>query len=421
MTDGEYPLPAYGRMIADGVRMRAYQSAIEQSVRPGSVVVDLGAGVGTMAMLACRAGAARVHAIEVSPAITIAAALAKANGFADRIVCHQVDALEFQPPEPVDVVIGDLRGALPLFRGNLETMAHARRWLRPNGKLIPRHDTLRCALVANAEEYEKITQVWTDRRYGLDLSGALPWMLNRWTKVSLDAAHLISAAQPFATVRYGEPASELHGTLTWRFDRNCTAHGLAMWFDAQLTDGVGFSNAPGEPRTIYGQAFFPFESPLTLAGGDTVELVLTARPGPNWTWTWRTRIAAGAGTEKVAYTQSTLLGEPVGPARLENGRSARPEPSNVEPPSRSAMYTVSTEVLTQAVGDDLVLLDMKSSNYYYLNPVGVEIWSLLKEGRTADQIAGTLLPRFEVTEAALRADVDAVIRDLLSAGLIAEA
>jgi type I protein arginine methyltransferase len=376
--------------------------------------------VGTMAMLACRAGAAKVHAIEVSSAITIAAALAKANGFADRIVCHQVDALEFQPSEPIDVIIGDLRGALPLFRGNLETMAHARRWLRPGGELIPRHDTLRCALVANAEEYESITRIWTDRRYGLDLSGALPWMLNRWTKVALDAEHLIGAAQSFATVRYGEPASELHGKLTWPLDRNCTAHGFALWFDAQLIDGVGFSNAPGEPRTIYGQAFFPFHSPLTLTSGDIVELALTARPGRDWAWTWRTRVT-NAGTEKLAYTQSTLLGEPVGLARLENTRSASPERSHIEPSSRTAMYTVSTEVLTQTVGDDLVLLDLKSSNYYYLNPVGVEVWSLLKEGRTADQIISTLLPSFEVEEAVLRADVNAVLRNLLSAGLIAEA
>ncbi|NEO26246.1 MAG: SAM-dependent methyltransferase, partial [Kamptonema sp. SIO4C4] len=39
-------------MIADQIRMDAYVTALRQTVKPGSVVVDLGTGTGICAFLA---------------------------------------------------------------------------------------------------------------------------------------------------------------------------------------------------------------------------------------------------------------------------------------------------------------------------------------------------------------------------------
>ena len=56
--------------LSDLNRLDAYRRAIEERVRPGFVVVDLGAGSGIMGLLACRAGARRVYAIDIdSPTI----------------------------------------------------------------------------------------------------------------------------------------------------------------------------------------------------------------------------------------------------------------------------------------------------------------------------------------------------------------
>ena len=49
----------HGMMIADRLRMDAYLEAIRRAVRPGSVVVDIGSGVGIFALAACRAGERR--------------------------------------------------------------------------------------------------------------------------------------------------------------------------------------------------------------------------------------------------------------------------------------------------------------------------------------------------------------------------
>ena len=80
-----YSVPEYGQMITDTGRLEAYACALEQLIRPSSVVLDLGCGLGVFAILACRLGAARVFAIEPDNVIVLAKEIAAANGVEDRI------------------------------------------------------------------------------------------------------------------------------------------------------------------------------------------------------------------------------------------------------------------------------------------------------------------------------------------------
>src|SRR5512135_770538 len=80
-----YSIGGYQKMVDDAVRMNAYADALRRAVRPGSVVVDIGAGTGILSLLACRFGAARVYALEPDDCINVARENAAANGLADRI------------------------------------------------------------------------------------------------------------------------------------------------------------------------------------------------------------------------------------------------------------------------------------------------------------------------------------------------
>ena len=119
-------------MIADRERFRAYQEAIASAVRSGDAVAEIGCGPAVFALLACQAGARRVYAIDSELIVDLAAQLAAANGFADRIEFIRSDSRKTNLPEQVSVIISDIRGAVPLFGHAISTIEDARKasWRR---------------------------------------------------------------------------------------------------------------------------------------------------------------------------------------------------------------------------------------------------------------------------------------------------
>jgi len=130
-------------MVLDAVRVDAYRQALASAVRPGAVVADLGAGCGILSVLACQAGAGRVYAVEPAPIADVARRLVASNGCADRVRILDTDATGAELPEPVDLLVSDLRGTLPLRLPQLAAHADfADRWLAPGGAVLPLADRL---------------------------------------------------------------------------------------------------------------------------------------------------------------------------------------------------------------------------------------------------------------------------------------
>lgn len=79
----------------------------------------------------------------------------------------------------------------------------------------------------------------------------------------------------------------------------------------------------------------------------------------------------------------------------------------------NATLTLSADVLTQQVGEELVILDLGGEAYFGLDPVGARIWRLMEQGLSLGAIVDTLLDEYEVTEDVVRADIERLVDNLL--------
>ena len=312
-----YSLGGHGEMAADAVRMGAYREALRCAIRPGCTVVDLGAGAGILSLLAVKLGAGRVFAIEPDDVIGVAREIARANGLADRIEFIQQISERVQLPERVDVVVADLRGVLPPWTGHFRAIGDARaRLLKPGGTLIPSRDTLWAAAVETPRLYDELLHGWSDGEF--DMAAGRRRIMNSWMKVQVEPEHLLTGCGRWAAIDYATVAGPaVHGAADLRVLRPGTAHGLALWFDAVLIDDVGFSNAPGRPRAIYGQAFFPLAEAAAVeeGGGVAVEVRADFAEG-DYVWSWDTTIRSAGGEVTARFRQSTFHHLPLSPDKL---------------------------------------------------------------------------------------------------------
>jgi protein arginine N-methyltransferase 1 len=321
-----YSLAGFGRMITDNIRTDGYAQALRNEIKTGDVVAEIGTGTGIFALLACRFGARRVYAFEPSPIIELAREIAQANGLADRIEFIPKMSTESSLPEPVNVVIADIRGVLPLFGKSLISLIDAReRFLAPNGRMIPRSDTLWIAGVKAPELYQQHLGPWKNRLYDFDMSAALPRTYNSTDQCFLTTDQLLLEPKRLATLDYTTlTQTDLDATMSWTADQAAQGHGLVLWFDSILTEGVTLTNRPGAPRLIYRQQFFPWPAPLDVCLGDKVTVRITARlVGDEYVWGWETQLQSQNSSQgtKPRFQQSTFLSSDFSLAELRSSAS----------------------------------------------------------------------------------------------------
>ncbi len=75
-------------------------------------------------------------------------------------------------------------------------------------------------------------------------------------------------------------------------------------------------------------------------------------------------------------------------------------------------------VLIQDLGEEVVLLEVESGQYYGLNEVGSRMWSLLQHGQSVSEVLSTLHEEYEASEQQLSADLKQFLNQLQSKGLI---
>jgi protein arginine N-methyltransferase 1 len=211
----------------------------------------------------------------------------------------------------------------------VRTLIDARkRFLTPGGAMVGRRDTLWAVVVEAPDLYRTHFAGWNESTLAFDQDAGRQIMANSWYPGKAEPKQFITEPRCWATLDYETVLSpDLTGDVVWTAARTGTAHGLVVWFDAELTEGVGFSNAPGKPDAVYGRAFFPWPEPVAVETGDVIDVRLEARLfGENdYVWNWISRISGPSGS-RADFRQTSLLGEAVSPAILRR-RAAQYKPA----------------------------------------------------------------------------------------------
>jgi SAM-dependent methyltransferase len=286
------------KLLGDKVRNDALHAALERVVRPGATVADLGAGTGFLSFLARRLGAGHCHLYEYSDALALARELARRNGITG-LTFVQAHSTEVARPPKADVVISETLGNFALEEGLLETLADARRFLKPGGTLVPRALRQWVAPVTHPRLQDEI-DVWPRVGHGLDFAAAREVALNNMYVKTVrrtdlpgpDAARLWDEVDFTAKAR---PSSQRSGTATWRARElgGATVHGFALWWEVGLVPGVSLSTSPHAPPTHWEQVYLPLLEPLSGEGDLELRLSSDTRRGVRLVWETALRAAGG--------------------------------------------------------------------------------------------------------------------------------
>jgi protein arginine N-methyltransferase 1 len=281
-------------MLADRVRVAAYQKAIQEVVKAGDIVADIGTGSGLLAFFAVQAGARKVYAVEREDIIEDAKKLAEINKLADKVVFIKGRSDKVELPEKVDVIVSETLGSFGLDENVLKFKTDARRrFLKPGGRLIPDWLELYLAPVESEAIWEERIGFWSSGLGGLDFSPVRGHAVSQ--RYITDCSRIVSrlaAPSRIAHISFNEidkVPSVFHGESV--IGKAGDLHGLVGYFRAGLSSGVVLSTAPDEPQTHWRQTFFPMQEAVSVEGGDEVRYQMRAmRQGNTVFWEWNTSV-----------------------------------------------------------------------------------------------------------------------------------
>jgi hypothetical protein len=104
-------------------------------------------------------------------------------------------------------------------------------------------------------------------------------------------------------------------------------------------------------------------------------------------------------------------------SKRANKRRAR---SSATPgrPRRGAAFQVSAEVVSRRLGEEVILVNLKTDRVYALNPTAARLWELLAARRSVASIERKLAEEFSADGAKLSRDVAKLVATLRAKKLV---
>ncbi len=300
-------------MLADELRTTSFLSAIEATVKPGDIVVDIGTGTGVLSVFAAKAGASRVYAIEQEPIIGIAREIASRNGLSDIITFLEGSSLDIELPEKADVLITETIGNLALDEGIITWITDGReRFLKPEGTAIPLDIDVVASLVCVPTEYENIER-WSQPLLGLDFLPLGRIARNNIHWVDLSRAEFVTRPVSVFSTDFSHDPEPMSTVVVVEATKDVNVHGIGVWFRSSLTKDIHITNEAPNTVPSWEHGFLPLDAPISVHRRQMVEMEIGASAdGANWVWR--------VGSEP---THSTLDGRLDASDKMDNARRSQ--------------------------------------------------------------------------------------------------
>ncbi|MGY5860962.1 MAG: 50S ribosomal protein L11 methyltransferase [Candidatus Thorarchaeota archaeon] len=260
-----FPMLHAASILSHRSRLSKFQRALQKAVGPESRVVDIGTGTGILALIAAKAGAKSVTAIDVNrESLNYARRAAEINDLSQKVSFVESHYEDYVLEEKADVVICEMLSSMLLVEQQVPACAHAaKNILKPGGIILP----------ASASVYAvpvECHSVW--KRFSLlDLEfPKVPQTLGGDDAKDLSDAVLITKFD-FSTP---DASSEVDEMLEYTVVEDGVLHGLAGFFKAQLHEDIILGMDDG-----WRELFLPLAEPVEVSKGAKVSVQLRFKPG----------------------------------------------------------------------------------------------------------------------------------------------
>lgn len=275
----------HANMLLDRARVDAFARAIEEVVRAGDVVADIGSGTGALAVLAAKAGARRVFAVERGPMAELIGEVAQDNGVAGTVELLRGDARALSFPEPPTVVVSETLGSFGVDEEILGLLKTVRARCAPGCRFIPESLDVVLSLADLASLRAELTAL----EKGLPVRlGALARRVRSRAAMSHTAASDL-LTPPAGTGRLVVGADSLPAVMevTLAADREGQANAIVGFFRARLSPSVELASGPGQVSPNWAHVVLPLDPDLPVAAGDRLDVAVRPRlVTDRGTWAW---------------------------------------------------------------------------------------------------------------------------------------
>jgi len=264
---------AYHAMTSDERRNESYRAAIREHVRD-KVVVEVGTGPEAILSRFCaEAGARKVYAIELLPdTYTKACNRVRELGLDDRIEVILGDATKVDLPEPADVCVSEIVGAIGGSEGAAMIMNGVRHLLREDAAMIPSRSTTMFAPVQLPDSLldemafgelpaRYVERIFAEVGHAFDL---------RLCVKGIGPSQLLAAPRVFEDLDFrGHTEPEVRHQAEHVIERDGRIDGFLVWLT--LDTGGGERIDILEHEHCWLPVFFPLHDSLDVRAGDCIK------------------------------------------------------------------------------------------------------------------------------------------------------